>query len=322
MIVVVSYPGEDHSDAVCARLAQAGREVLRLDLADFPARHALALQWQAGQAPKWGVEVDGREVDLQRARVLWWRRVSGFGLDPAIRKEAHRHFAQSETTQAVHGMLDSLPCTWVNPRLADDAAHHKPLQWTVAQQVGLQVPPTLVTTRAEAAREFVAAQRPDQVVFKPFLASIEEWRETRLVGEADLQRLDLLRLAPVIFQRYVPGVDLRITIVGRRLFAAAIDARQTSYPVDMRMVVGEGVNGPAELPAPVQRALLALMDRLGLRYGAVDMRRSDDGEHHFLEVNPAGQWLFAERVSGLPITQAVADYLGELHDLAPGTTAP
>jgi hypothetical protein len=40
---------------------------------------------------------------------------------------------------------------------------------------------------------------------------IDVWRETRLVTPDDLDRLDTVRLAPVIFQEYVEGVDLPIS---------------------------------------------------------------------------------------------------------------
>ena len=53
------------------------------------------------------------------------------------------------------------------------------------------------------------------------------------------------------------------------------------------------------------------MARLGLVYGAIDMRRTPEGRHVFLEVNPAGQWLFVERFSGQPITAALASLLAE-----------
>ena len=43
--------------------------------------------------------------------------------------------------------------------------------------------------------------------------------------------------------------------------------------------------------------------------GAFDLRRRDDGVHVFLEVNPAGQWLYVEEATGLPITAAVARLL-------------
>ena len=51
------------------------------------------------------------------------------------------------------------------------------------------------------------------------------------------------------------------------------------------------------------------MARLGIVYGAIDLRRTPDGRHVFLEVNPAGQWLFVEQATGQPIAAAVAQAL-------------
>jgi glutathione synthase/RimK-type ligase-like ATP-grasp enzyme len=319
MILIVSYRGDEHTDLVRERLLSAGREVVQIDLGDFPQRTALSLSWAEGQPPRYQITGPDVSADLSNTGAVWWRRVRPFDVDPAIAQEQRRAFAGSETAQAVHGMLDALRCPWVNPREADASAHHKPYQWAVAQQLGLRVPRTLVTTEAAQARAFIAEIGVGRVVFKAFLASIEEWRETRLVQPEDVDRLELLRYAPVIFQEYVPGVDLRITLVGDQLFAAEIDARHTSYPVDMRMVVGEGHVAAVKLPAQLRRCLLALQARLNLRYGAIDMRRSDDGEYFFLEVNPAGQWLFVEQRTGLPITQAVADLLAGL-DQSRGAT--
>ena len=44
-------------------------------------------------------------------------------------------------------------------------------------------------------------------------------------------------------------------------------------------------------------------------YRAVGLRRTPNGDYVFFEVNPAGQWHFVEQRTGLPISQAVADYL-------------
>jgi hypothetical protein len=52
--------------------------------------------------------------------------------------------------------------------------------------------------------------------------------------------------------------------------------------------------------------LRSYMKRLGLAYGAVDMRRTPDGDYVFLEINPSGQWLFVEQGSGQGITAALA----------------
>jgi hypothetical protein len=66
---------------------------------------------------------------------------------------------------------------------------------------------------------------------------------------------------------------------------------------------------PCELPPDVLAGIRGLMQRLGLRYAALDFRRDEDGQHWFLEANPAGQWLFLEDRTGQPITRAVAEAL-------------
>lgn len=313
MILAISYPGEEHTDAVVDILERQGREVVRLDMADFPSR-GLALSWTGEPGDGYWVDLPGGRVNLARAHVGWWRRVQPFRLDPALRPDHDQAFARSETSQAVNGMLDALPCTWVNPRDADAAAHHKPYQWAVANDIGLRLPRTLVTNTPDEARLFVESIGVGKVVFKAFLASVEEWRETRLVEQRDMAQLDLVKYAPVIFQEFIDGVDLRVTIVGDRLFAAEIDARATRYPVDMRMVVGESTVRPVTLDSRVEEQLLTLQRRLQLAYGAVDLKRTASGDYYFLEVNPAGQWQFAERLTGLPITQAMADYLAMRED--------
>jgi glutathione synthase/RimK-type ligase-like ATP-grasp enzyme len=313
MILVISYPAEEHTDAVVARLANKGCEVQQIDLADFPARQELTFNWPADhEPPAYWVGGSAGTVDLSRVRAAWWRRVTPFMADDAIKDPNAQAFAVSETSEAMNGMLDALPCKWMNPRAADDAAHHKPYQWTAAKEVGLQLPRTLVTTDPAAARRFIEEIGVGKVVYKAFLAMHEAWRETRLVKKEDLDRLELVRLAPVIFQEYIAGVDLRIIAVGDQLFTAEIDARDTAYPVDMRMVIGESHVRPVELPKEVHAALTKLQKRLGLLYGAIDVRRTDEGAYYFLEVNPAGQWMFVETRTGLPISQAVADYLEKM----------
>lgn len=322
MILVVSYPDEDHTQDVIGRLRQRGRPVLLLDLAEIPARRSVTMTWLNGAAPTYRVDGDGTSLDLADVGVVWWRRVKPFDVDHGVTAPGARAFANSETAQAVYGMLDSLDCAWMNPRGADEAAHRKPWQWAVARSVGLKVPRTMVTNRPEDARRFVDEVGVGRTVFKAFLASIDAWRETRLVLQEDIDRLDLVRLAPVIFQEYIDGVDLRITVIGEQVFAGSIDARRTRYPYDMRMVVGDADVAPVELPKVLRQRLLTLLRKLGLRYGAIDMRRTDAGDYFFLEVNPAGQWLFVEQRTGQPISQAIADELARLdHPSVPATGA-
>ena len=107
-------------------------------------------------------------------------------------------------------------------------------------------------------------------------------------------------------------LDLRVIVVEDEVFAAAIRS-QPEYQTDYRLGIGSAKFSPYELPDEVAAALLALHRRLGLVYGASDFRVTPDGDHVFLEVNPAGEYLFASERTGQPVPQAIADCL-ERHD--------
>jgi glutathione synthase/RimK-type ligase-like ATP-grasp enzyme len=104
-----------------------------------------------------------------------------------------------------------------------------------------------------------------------------------------------------------------VICVGERHFVGAIDAsRSETGRTDWRAARPDEVrwtNGT--LPSDVARPLHALLERLGLVYGAVDLIRRPDGEHVFLEVNPGGEWGMLERHLGLSISEALADALLE-----------
>jgi glutathione synthase/RimK-type ligase-like ATP-grasp enzyme len=48
------------------------------------------------------------------------------------------------------------------------------------------------------------------------------------------------------------------------------------------------------------------MRRLGLVYGAIDLRLTGDGRYVFLEINPAGQFRYVEEQTGQPLAAALA----------------
>ena len=145
----------------------------------------------------------------------------------------------------------------------------------------------------------------------------EEGREkvvfTNPLSASDLEGLDGLRLCPMTFQEKVEKAsELRVTVVGSRVFAAAIDSNalersRTDWRREGLALIDRWKT--CDLPAAVERGLLALMDALGLNYGAADFIVTPEGRHVFLELNPAGEFFWLERENGLPISEALADVL-------------
>lgn len=311
MILVVSFPDDPHAQRVIEHLQADGRDVVLADLSEFPGRATLSIDFTNGPLPGLRCSLNGLgPIDLADVSSLWWRRPQVADVSP-IGDDEVRLFTANEWHEAIDGLWRLLDHPrWMNDPVRDEVACRKALQLRAARAAGLRIPRTLMTSNPDQARRFIEEQGLGRTVFKTFSCTHTVWRETRLVRSEDLASLDAVRLAPVIFQEYIrAGTDLRITVVGGRFFPVAIDATATDYPVDFRMSLGQASMEAAELPADVEAALRRLMDDLGLVYGAIDMRRTPEGEYVFFEVNTAGEFLFVEERTGQPIARAVADWL-------------
>lgn len=317
MILIISWPGDEHAGPVLRRLQRAGTDVRLLDLAAFPQHLDLSIDLRADgtDATITGAGIDG--FALSDCDVVWWRRPRPFEPHPEL-EGVDRQFAYREAQAAFDGLWSMTDATWVNDPTRDTVAARKVYQLQLARELGFEIPATRVTNDVTAAHSFVAEHGPESTVYKAFTGTEHAWRETRVLRPDELSLLDSVAYAPTIFQEYVPaGTDLRVTVMGETLFTGAIDTAATSYETDFRVVMEQTRVEPFELPAPVRERVTALVERLGLVYGAIDMRRTPDGRFVFLEINPSGQWQFVERDTGYPMTETFADLLAS-YDRAAG----
>lgn len=320
MIVIVSHEDDLHARRVIEQLTRGGHPSLLFNLAQLPNRATLSFDYRPEARPALQLRTDDGTVHaLDGARSVWWRRPQA--ADPSTVTDPQlRLFTANEWNEAISGLWQLIEVPWMNNPQRDEAASRKAWQLHLARQAGLRVPRTLISSDPDAARAFIDELGIGRTIYKTFSCTHAVWRETRLLRAEDLGLLEALRIAPVIFQEYVPaGSDLRVTVVGRAMFAAAISPAAGETRVDFRMRVGRSAMEAFTLPETIAQRLRALMDRLGLVYGAIDLRVSPEGEYYFLEVNTAGEFLFVEERTGLPITRAVADWLAQP---TPAATTP
>ncbi|NDO88362.1 MvdC/MvdD family ATP grasp protein [Cellulosimicrobium composti] len=314
MIGIVSHADDLHTTEVVRHLDALGASHVLLDTGHAPRSVSLtSTQDSGGWHADWvDTSPDGvAAVDATSLRAVWWRRPQPFVVHDDVRSPQDRGFAVGEIAAAVAGLWSCLPATWVNDPDRDEAGSRKMWQLQVAARLGLRVPRTCMTNDPARAREFLHRE-PGRVIFKPFGGTPATWRETRPVREADLDLLESVRYAPVIFQEAVAGSDVRVTIVGTQVFAAELRTEESGYAYDFRVDTHHCPTAAHDLPAPVSAGLLRLMEVLGLWYGAVDLRCTPEGDYVFLEINPAGQWLFVEYATGQPIAAALAALLARL----------
>jgi hypothetical protein len=308
VFLAVTAPDDPHGPAVRDALARRGAEVRLVDLSDLPRRTAISARYDGGGPLAATLRLDGRDLRLDALRGIWWRRPGRLAPHGDLWRPSHREFAVAQWAETLGGLWDALPVRWANHPARGEAAARKPLQLALARACGLRAPRTLVTSDPAAARAFVEELGgAGRVVYKHLSAVPGVGRETQLVDRDALARLDQCRYAPVVFQERVPGaLDLRVAVAGDAVFAASLDARGSAYPLDWR-VDFERVRVAADRVADaVADGLRAMLARLGLSYGAFDLRRTPDGEEVFLELNPFGRFTFVEHRTGQPIADAVA----------------
>lgn len=225
-----------------------------------------------------------------------------------------RRFADDEARIGFGGVLSALDCGWVNHPHANARASYKPVQLRMAAACGLTVPATTVTNDPAEAQRFVE-RSPAEVVYKALSRGpcVEAGRSvalyTSVVGAGDVAHPSVARTAHQ-FQHRVPAVyAVRLTVVDDHLFGARIDTDSPTAAVDWRADYDSLRYSAIDVPEAVHGGVLELMTQFGLRFGALDFLVDLDGTHHFLEVNPNGQWGWIEAATGMPITAAIADAL-------------
>ena len=312
-VLIIAPDRDEHAVAVRDEIARLGGRAEIVDLALFPESAGLTMRYDCcNRGRSFVLELERGSLDLSEFGSVWWRRPHPPRVNEAIGVPSHRLFATNEAQEALTGLWHSLDAVWINDPSRDLVAHRKAYQLRVAQDVGLLIPATVITNDPRQALRFIDSRGYRNVVYKAFAATEEEWRETRLLRSEELALIEHVRHAPVIFQEYVEAVyDLRVTVVGEEVFAAAIHSQETGYVVDCRIDIAGARIEAVTLPPEIETLVRALTRRLGLVYGAVDMRLARDGRYVFLEVNPAGQWLYIEVVSGQPIAATMARALLE-----------
>ncbi len=317
VVLVTKSDDNDSVLRVAGAVARRGGRAFRFDTDRYPTQIRVTTAISGDEA-RATVHFGSESVDLADVAAIWHRRLAiGAGIpeemDPQLRKAA-----LDESERVLLGSLARRDVFVLDPRTDLRRASDKELQLCLARELGLDVPRTLISNDPAAVRAFADLCGGDVVTkmmtsFAVYADGLEQVVFTNRVSVADLADLDGLRYCPMTFQeRLAKEVELRVTIVGRRIFAASIESqRMERAREDWRR---EGVAlmkawRPYALSADLEGKLFALMDALRLNYGALDLVVTPEGRTVFLEVNPVGEFFWLEESPGFAIADAIADVL-------------
>jgi RimK-like ATP-grasp domain len=308
LILIVAPEADVHARRVAQEIEMLGAHAAIVDWSAAGAGTVASIGFGSGGLRR-TIRVGGTAptLDLAGVGAVWTRRVGPATVSPSILDTEQRRFAAAEWRDLLYGLFDSASA--VSPLAAQRGAT-KPEQLARAPLAGLAIPDTLITSDPSEAADFIDAHQ-GMVVHKAMNGPSDRLLETCRWDERHRAELERLRLGPTIFQELIEGPrDLRVTMIGTTCFAAAVESGSSRH-VDSRLALDVPV-AAYDLPPSVQASLVRLMTTLGLKFATVDIKESSDGAFYFLELNPQGQFLYVEILTGFPIAVAMARYLTEL----------
>ncbi len=305
-LIVAGYK-DPHVEAVLAHFKKSGVVPIIVNRASLPQQNLTICD----------DEVCIGDYRINAITSIWYRRSLPL-IFPEDMEEKWAQWGEQEFSSAFLAALYQCDALWVNDPFQNRYASLKPLQLKMASSAGFCVPEYIVTSSPDEARSFAETQGLEETVIKPLGRpivgnyrigpSVIFTNTCSTIGENDWESI---RFSPSILQRRIHRKsEVRVTIVGDDVFAAEIDVSFIDNIVDYR------TEDPYKLPHHViylsqdfRSKCHDLMKFFGLHFAAFDFLKGEDDVLYFTEINPNGQWLWIEELTGLQISSSIASLL-------------
>lgn len=189
---------------------------------------------------------------------------------------------------------------------------------SLAADIGLNTPEWLVCNTRASLLDF--SNNYTSIITKP-LGEIISYHEnetvlkyvrTEIVDKEII--LDMPEsFFPSFFQEYIEKeVEIRSFFLNGKFYSMAIFSQlDDKTAIDFRNYNDEHPNRnvPFQLPLTVETKLAKLMSRLSLNTGSIDLIFDKEGDFHFLEINPVGQFGMTSKPCNYYLEKKIAEYL-------------
>lgn len=274
------------------------------------------------EGPECVIVADGERIPAESINSVWYRWGVGcrkISEDEDLHTCIAKDFAWREWWSVVRSLESYLShARWMNPLSSTGIVDCKPYQLFLAQEVGLTVPKTTITNNPEAVSKMFDKADNGRVVFKTLTRLFIPPDKQVLTREIQRDFTTLSRISitkcPAIYQELVERrSDLRITVVGDKVFPVRIDSQALDEERDRldwrRCQEKEHLYTKVELPESFTDKLLQFHKRAGLVFAAYDFLERGD-EFIFLESNTdLSAWLWLEEFVGINVSENMARYL-------------
>jgi len=201
-------------------------------------------------------------------------------------------------------MINEFSGSWISNPFATRTAENKIIQMKAAQELGFKTPQTLVSQDPHEIRKFCKSLN-NEVVIKPIKGTILQAIFTRKITQEHLKSDYSIKLAPAMYQEFIPGnKHIRIHCFGNSVYSVLIESDLLDWRENLEIPFKI-----IDLDENMKKLSRSIVRILGLKMGIIDIKLVDDSIPIWLEINPQGQFLFVEGLSGLELSTFFSQFL-------------
>ncbi|MDL2141024.1 hypothetical protein QQY79_00700 [Flavobacterium tructae] len=314
MILILTEKNDAHANLLIDKLKETQIQFFRLDL-DTKSLEKTMITFKN---KVWSIKTQERSVTLDQIECVWNRRTFVQLMLDEQDKDYEFNIWKNEWNKTLLGIYYYLKdIKWLNYYRKNHKAENKYFQLNIAEEVGFEIPDYLLSNDRKEVLEF--GKKHDKIVLKLLNQDFYKIADKKYVGfyvnivpYEKLKEFCKSEENPIFLQKYIEKeYEVRYTVVGKEHFVCKIDSQKSEIAkTDWRRY--DLANTPHSIlipPINIQEKVNLLMEKLELTYGALDFIVSKEGIWYFLEINPSGQYLWIEDLTGLKITNAIKDNL-------------
>ncbi|MET0759856.1 MAG: grasp-with-spasm system ATP-grasp peptide maturase [Flavobacterium sp.] len=185
----------------------------------------------------------------------------------------------------------------------------------LANDVGINIPETLITSRKSDLRSFFGINTSliSKSIGDGKHIEYDNFNYPFYTVKIDSLENIAEKFTTTLFQKYIhKEYELRIFYIDEKFYSMVIFSQNNEKTkIDFRNYDFTNPNRfePYALPKKIEIQLNNLMKKIGLNTGSIDMIKGSDSKYYFLEVNPSGQFGMTSSPCNYPLHENVANFL-------------
>lgn len=258
------------------------------------------------------ISFEDTDYCLSRIKSIYFRRAPT--IFPSSIEPCNDNFINRERREFFEGLYLNLKAKWINPIFNTYIAERKIYQLQVASNLGLKIPKTIVSNDPVFISSN-AFKDNSKYIIKPISHGLQITKNgaysiyTNEITDFEPFQKKILFESPVLIQEKIENFrDIRITVIGQKMFPVEI-FKNDSNEIDWRMPNIKKSYKVHSIPDELRFKILQYTKFLNLIYSAIDFILTPSGEYIFLEVNPAGEWVWLEMELNLPLSETIINEL-------------